>query len=112
MEGCLLEASPFAYKHFPFFQFPFPFLLFIRCFVLPDNEDDNSDIITVFFVDYGNMASVKFQDFRHTYSTFWKLPPQAIPCKIHGSFFFSLSSNFPVIVLPATIKGIYCVSFT
>eukprot|EP00111_Clytia_hemisphaerica_P022815 TCONS_00067160-protein len=55
-----------------------------RCYVLQDKEDEDCETITVFYVDWGNIDNIPFENFRNTYPDQWKLPPQAIPCKIHG----------------------------
>jgi len=60
----------------------FLFYFFCRCYVTA--SDDDSDTFTVFFVDYGNFENINVTCFRNTYPETWKLPPQAIPCKING----------------------------
>ena len=63
--------------------------IFFRCYVLPD-KDEGSNTITVFYVDWGNVDNIPYENFRNTYPDLWKLPPQAIPCKIHGNGFCTI----------------------
>lgn len=53
-----------------------------RCYVLSLSEETKK--ITVFFCDYGNTHVVGLDQFRNTYTEVWAIPPQAIPCQIHG----------------------------
>ncbi|XP_057308158.1 uncharacterized protein LOC130646030 isoform X2 [Hydractinia symbiolongicarpus] len=53
-----------------------------RCYVLSLSEETKK--ITVFFCDYGNTHFVSLDQFRNTYTEVWAIPPQAIPCQIHG----------------------------
>lgn len=53
-----------------------------RCWVMSSKVE--SDEVTVFFCDYGNVEVVSRANFRSTYSNAWVLPPFAVPCIMSG----------------------------
>ena len=66
-----------------------------RCWVLSSCME--TDTVTVYYCDYGNNETVPRADFRSTYPEIWKLPPLAVPCKLHGKFFVTSRCVFMLV---------------